>query len=227
MRKVLIPIRNSSFSTILLLLSLLALSACKTSGNQASAAAVVAPKDTANQPNPTASSGLMMIAVIEQPFVVNTTSFGLSDEHHIVQIDGLPNWLRYDPSLEELHGSPTNADAGVYDSLVLTTVDHLGLFQSHHLSVEVAAISDFSAEFSWWAPTQRTDDSALTNLAGFKIYAGRNQHTMQEWVTIPNPTVDQYTIENLGSGTWWFALSAFDTYGAESDKSAAVSRQFN
>lgn len=223
MHKMLIRIRETGFSIAFLLLSLVALTACKTTGSQPVAQAV----EPANPVSPIVPSARNMIAVIDQPFVITKADLDLSEDHHVVQIAGLPNWLSFDPSSEELHGSPANEETGINDSVVLDTVDELGRSQSHQLTIEVAAISGFTAEFSWWAPTQRTDDSALTNLAGFKIYAGRNQHDMEEWVTIPNPSIDRHTIENLGSGTWWFALSAYDSAGAESEKSAAVSRQFN
>jgi len=223
MRKMSIPDRETRLSIALLLLSLVALSACKSPENQAIAEAV-SPDSTAI---PAAPTTLNMIAVIDQPFVVNKADFRLSNEHHVVQIDGLPSWLSFDPSEEELHGSPAIEDIGIHDRIVLESVDGLGLFQSHYLTIEVTAISSFTVEFSWSAPAQRTDGSALTNLAGFRIFAGRSQHDMEEWVTIENPTVDRHTIENLGSGRWWFALSAYDSNGAESEKSAAVSRHFN
>lgn len=73
-----------------------------------------------------------------------------------------------------------------------------------------------SASLQWTAPTTYTDGSALTDLAGYHIYYGRSPSSMTATITVASPGTTSYTIANLGSGTWYFAMNAYTTSGAES-----------
>ena len=46
-------------------------------------------------------------------------------------------------------------------------------------------------------------------------------------VDIDNPGVVAYVVENLVPGDWFFALTAYDTEGLESDRSNEVMRQIS
>ena len=79
-----------------------------------------------------------------------------------------------------------------------------------------------SATVSWKAPTERTDGSPLTNLAGYRIFYGRMSGIYDYRIDIRNPGVLTYVVENLAPGDWYFAVSAYDSYGIDSDRSAEV-----
>lgn len=76
-----------------------------------------------------------------------------------------------------------------------------------------------TATISWQAPTQNTDGSALTDLAGYRIHYGRSAAELTSTVQIANPSVTRYVIENLSPGTWFFAARAFTAGGRESELS--------
>lgn len=78
---------------------------------------------------------------------------------------------------------------------------------------------------SWNAPTQRTDGSPLTDLAGYRIHYGRMPETYDYEIEIRNPGVVTYMIEQLVPGEWYFAVSAVDAGGKESDYSNEVTRK--
>jgi hypothetical protein len=73
---------------------------------------------------------------------------------------------------------------------------------------------------SWTPPTERTDDSALTNLAGFRIYYGKSLNVMTRIIDVRNPGQTSQFIDGLDKGTWYFAVTAYTTDGLESDMSA-------
>lgn len=80
------------------------------------------------------------------------------------------------------------------------------------------------ANLSWTAPTQNTDGSALTDLAGFKIYYGSSATSMNTVVDIPDKTKTSYRIEPLGPATWYFSMTAYNAAKVESAKSNSVNK---
>ncbi len=83
------------------------------------------------------------------------------------------------------------------------------------------------AELTWTAPTQNTDGSALTDLAGFKIYMGTVQGgPYPVSIDLADPTITTFTVPNLSEGTYYFVSTAYN--GAdpvqESDLSNEVTK---
>jgi hypothetical protein len=81
-----------------------------------------------------------------------------------------------------------------------------------------------SATLSWSIPIQNTDDTPLTNLTGFRVYQGTSATSLSPVRTISSPTATSTVIDNLGSGTHYFAVSAVTTSGIESQLSAVGSK---
>ena len=103
--------------------------------------------------------------------------------------------------------------------------DTAGATASRSIVVNRESGQPGSATLSWTAPTTRTDGSPLTNLSGYKIFYGRMSGIYDYQIDINNPGVLTYVIENLASGDWYFALTAYDSAGVESDRSNEVVRQ--
>ncbi len=66
------------------------------------------------------------------------------------------------------------------------------------------------------------DASVSPNIAGYKVYVGNSSRTYGTPITIANQTAN--TVSGLGNGTWYFAVTAFDVNGNESDYSNEVSK---
>jgi hypothetical protein len=47
---------------------------------------------------------------------------------------------------------------------------------------------------------------------------------LSQTISIPTPSTTSYTVQNLGQGTWYFALSASATDGTTSALSSVVSK---
>jgi hypothetical protein len=80
------------------------------------------------------------------------------------------------------------------------------------------------ATLSWQAPTTNTDGAALTDLAGYRIYYGMNADDLTQTVQLTGLGLQTYVIEDLGLGTWYFAVKAVTVTGAESALSDVVSK---
>ena len=86
-----------------------------------------------------------------------------------------------------------------------------------------STVGDSSLTLSWSAPTENTDGSALTNLAGFDIYYGPSPNAMSQKISINTVGNLTYVIDNLSSGTWFFEVIAVNSSGVESGPSSTVS----
>ncbi|HEV2268372.1 MAG TPA: fibronectin type III domain-containing protein [Steroidobacteraceae bacterium] len=81
-----------------------------------------------------------------------------------------------------------------------------------------------SVEVSWSAPTANTDGSALTDLAGYRVYYGTSPGTLGTSVDVPSAGAVQYLVRGLQTGTWYFAVAAYTNTGLESTHSSVVSK---
>ena len=81
-----------------------------------------------------------------------------------------------------------------------------------------------SATLSWDAPTTTTQGSALTNLAGYRIYYGNHANNLTKTVLLNGVGLQTYVIDNLATGKWYFAIKAVTSTGIESPPSNVVSK---
>jgi hypothetical protein len=91
----------------------------------------------------------------------------------------------------------------------------------------VTAVSSGTATLSWTAPTINTDGSALTNLSGYRIYYGTSAGALDQTIQLSGTGLITYVISNLSPATYYFALTAINSLGIESDKSNIVSKVIN
>jgi hypothetical protein len=66
------------------------------------------------------------------------------------------------------------------------------------------------------------EPSTSPNISGYKLYIGNVPRTYAAPITLGNQTA--YTVTGLGTGTWYFAVTAFDANGSESNFSNEVSQ---
>lgn len=84
--------------------------------------------------------------------------------------------------------------------------------------------ADNQAKLTWTPPTTNTDGSALTDLAGYRVYYGTNSSALNQVQTVASAGATTATVTALAAGTWYFALEAFTAAGAESLPSTVVSK---
>ena len=80
-----------------------------------------------------------------------------------------------------------------------------------------------TATLDWTPPTENSDGSVLTDLAGYTVYYGTSPNNLTQSVKIGNPGLTAYTMTNLPAGTWYFAVTSYSTTGAESARSGVIS----
>ena len=83
-----------------------------------------------------------------------------------------------------------------------------------------APASSDKLALSWTAPTRNVDGSELEDLGGFKVYYKAKSGSFTRLADVGFDT--EYVVTTLGSGTYTFAVSAYDWAGNESAFSATV-----
>ncbi|MCZ6795876.1 MAG: fibronectin type III domain-containing protein [Planctomycetota bacterium] len=71
-----------------------------------------------------------------------------------------------------------------------------------------------SVTLAWDAPTSNADGSPLNDLVGYRIYDGVVSG-VYDMVTDVG-AVTQFSFDALSPGTYFFAVTAYDTFGNES-----------
>jgi len=83
-------------------------------------------------------------------------------------------------------------------------------------------ISTGSASLAWDAPTTYVDGTPATGPAGYKVYYGTASRTYTHIIDVK--TAQSCTINSLAHSTYYFAITAYDTSGIESDYSDEISK---
>jgi hypothetical protein len=82
-----------------------------------------------------------------------------------------------------------------------------------------------TALLSWLPPTENTDGSPLTNLAGYVVYWGTASGNYPNSVRLANPGLANYLVENLLPGTtYFFVMTALNNQNLESGFSNMASK---
>jgi fibronectin type 3 domain-containing protein len=84
-----------------------------------------------------------------------------------------------------------------------------------------------NVSLSWVAPATRTDGSVLelNELSGYRLYMGTSADNLSPVVDLDDFTLTNHVMENLESGTYYFAITAYDQNGNESDLSNVVAKE--
>lgn len=136
----------------------------------------------------------------------------------------LPSWAALNQSTGAVTGTPDSADVGTYGGITITVSDGTATASLTAFAISVTDIGTGAASLSWTAPTQNSDGSALTDLAGFRIAYGRDAGALDRSVSVTNPSLSRFMVENLSSGTWFFAVSAVNSQGVASGASNVASK---
>ncbi len=135
-----------------------------------------------------------------------------------------PSWAAFNSATGELSGTPTAGDVGTYSNITIGVSDGTTSVYLPAFPIAVTESANGSATLTWLAPTQNTDGTPLTNLAGYRIYFGTSASAMTQSVQLASPGTLTYTVSNLSPGTWYFAVRDYTTANVESDASAVASK---
>jgi len=153
-------------------------------------------------------------------------------------IKNKPAWATFDTRYGHLYGIPTTASVGTYSSIVISATDGLTTASLPAFNIAVTGTGTStsgggstggttgsgSATVHWNPPTSNTNGSTITNLAGYLITYGTSATSLSKSVKLTNPGLTSYMITGLSTGTYYFAVSAYNSAGQTSSLSNLASK---
>ena len=118
---------------------------------------------------------------------------------------------------------PTSADAGTSTSGSSTTSGST----TSGSTPPTTPVAGTSVTLGWVAPTENNNGSPITDLAGYKIHYGVTSQDYTKVVAVSNPSLSRYVLDSLESGTYFFAITAYNSKGIESTLSGEISATLN
>jgi hypothetical protein len=162
-------------------------------------------------------------AVIGLPYSFAPKASDADGDPLVFDISGKPEWMTFDARSGQLFGVPPASAANTMAAIVITVSDGRTVTSMPRFTVKVGATGGTgSAVLRWSAPTTTTSGAPLVDLAGFRVYYGRSQPQFDHVLDLQDPGTTEVSIEGLGAGTWYFAVSAYTRTGAESSRSSVV-----
>jgi hypothetical protein len=164
-------------------------------------------------------------------YVFTPTASDADNDTLTFSISNLPSWASFNSSNGTLSGTPAEADEGSYNNIVITVSDGTDTASLSPLTLVVEASQTTpttgDVSLSWVAPATRTDGSVLelNELSGYRLYMGTSADNLSPVVDLDDFTLTNHVMENLESGTYYFAITAYDQNGNESDLSNVVAKE--
>lgn len=205
----------------LVLIATAVLQGCGGGGGGSSTANSTAPTVGSSAPVVTGSPSTQVVA--GQPYSFKPSASDANHDSLSFAIANMPAWASFNAGTGEISGTPTVADVGTFANITISVSDGTSSVSLPAFSIAVVAAGNGVATVSWTPPTTRIDGSALGVLQGYRIYYGTSASDLSTVVTVNNPGVASYVIDNLATGTYYFSVTAFDADG-ESNFSDTASK---
>lgn len=137
-------------------------------------------------------------------------------------ITNKPSWASMNNNSGQLSGSPGSENIGTTENIVISVSD--GQASNDLASFNLTVFEPQTLTITWQPPSSNIDGSDLTDLAGYKIYYGTVKGEYTSIIDIDNPDTTSRLIKGLmGPNTYYFVVTAYNIFGAESRYSTFIS----
>ena len=177
--------------------------------------------NTQNRP-PTISGNPQTVVMMGDSYSFTPTASDPDGDNLTFSVQNLPVWASFDSSIGRISGQPSLGNIGVFERVVVSVSDGIATASIPEFSITVSQVQLGSMTLAWTPPTENTDGTALTNLAGYRIYYGLSQGNYPNRVNIDNPGLASYVVENLVPNTYYVVATSVNLMGVESSYSNVV-----
>jgi len=137
-------------------------------------------------------------------------------------VTGLPAWLTFDADSGALSGTPSANNEGSTGHITITASSGSASASTTPFVIQVRPADPSatrSVQLSWAAPTENTDGTPITDLAGYHIYYGTNPGDLTRTIDIVGGTSTTFVVAGLTAGTYYFSVLAYNSAGVDSGQS--------
>jgi hypothetical protein len=140
------------------------------------------------------------------------------------KVAGLPAWLGFDANTGAVSGVPAAKDQGTTGHITISASNGSSSASMTPFTIQVQATGSQSGptgsvKLSWSAPTQNTDGSEASDLAGYHIFYGTSADQLNKSIDVVGGTSTTYVVAGLSAGTYYFSVLAYNSGGSASGQS--------
>jgi hypothetical protein len=177
--------------------------------------------DTAGSP-PTISGTPNTSVVVDTQYSFTPNASDPDGDTLSFSIVNKPVWATFNTTTGRLQGTPSSSHIGVNASIDISVADGSSIAALNRFGITVEPVGTVSKTISWTAPTQNEDGSALTDLAGYRIYYGTSAGNLNEVIELNSAGITSYVIEDLVPGTYFLAMTSFNSGDLESQRTPEI-----
>lgn len=177
---------------------------------------ITAASDSSGNSRPTITGNPQPAILYNEMYVFEPKAADPDGDALTFRVSNKPGWASFDASTGRLYGQPVLRDVGTYGDIVISVTDGNASNSLSAFSVTVSQTALGNVTLSWLAPTENSDGTPLQDLAGYKIFYGRESGIYDHEIRIDSPSISTYVVENLTPDTYYFAATSFNSAGVES-----------
>jgi hypothetical protein len=135
-----------------------------------------------------------------------------------------PAWAQFSATTGTLSGTPSTGSVATDANIVVSVSNGAQSAALPAFNITVQPALAGTASLSWSRPTENTNGTPLTDLAGYVIRYGTSSTALNDKISVASASATGAKITNLSPGNWSFAVSAINTANVESQFSAIVGK---
>ena len=138
-----------------------------------------------------------------------------------------PAWAQFSASTGALSGTPSTGSVATDANIVVSVSSgaQRAALPAFDIAVEPATPSVAgTASLSWSRPTENTNGTPLTNLAGYVIHYGTSSTALNKTISVASASATGVEIANLSPGYWLFEVAAVNTANVVGPGSAIIGK---
>jgi len=172
---------------------------------------------------PTISGTPSINTVYGRPYTFTPKAADANNDKLTFSIQNKASWMAFNTSTGAITGTPQAK--GTFSNIVVSVSDGKVATSLRAFNVTVAAVSMGDATLRWKAPTADENGQSITGLAGYRVLYGTSPDKLNQRLEVPGAATTSVRIEELTSGTYYFAVRAYTKAGDESLMSEIVYKQ--
>ncbi len=189
------------------------------------AGGIVSPQVPVNTP-PVITGSPANSVTVGGAYSFQPSAYDLDGDTLSFVIANKPAWASFHASNGKLSGAPATTDVGNYSGIVISVKDGTATTSLASFSIAVNQAQPQTGSFTlgWVAPATRADGTplSLSDIDGYRIYYGTKSGVYTSTYDVTDGTATSITISSLPVGTYFIAMTTYDSAGMESAKSAEV-----